>query len=98
MLSAVSSWDDIELARRIAVQVGEAAAAEQKLRMRMVPRIRLFAFQRLGDPQAAEAVADHVLARIIAALRRGEVSDLSRLGHFVLHMTRQAVREREGNR
>lgn len=84
-LSSVSDTPpDEDLARRIAGEGRERAAAEGALCRKFAPRIRLYGRRHLADDQTAEDLVQLVLVRVLEALRAGRVDEPQRLGSFVL--------------
>src|SRR5215471_1855679 len=72
---------DADLAPRIAAGDGEA---EAELCRRMGPRIRLYALRHLRSPSAADDLVQHVLLKVLEALRAGRLRESEKLAHFVL--------------
>ena len=62
-------------------------------------RLRLFAMRRLGDPAAAEDVAQETLRRVLEALKQGRVRDLQALPSYTFetarHVCQHLLRDRE---
>lgn len=67
---------------------------ESELAARFWERIRLFASRRLGDPVAAEDVAQETLRRVVEALRAARVEDLGALPGFVFQTARNICLQR----
>ena len=53
--------------------------------------LRILALRRLGDPDAAEEVAQECLARTIAALRNGKGPEAGKLGAFAAGIARHVI-------
>lgn len=57
-------------------------------------RVRVFAARRLGDPGAADDVAQEVLRRVLVALREGRLKDPEALPAFVFQIARHVCLDR----
>lgn len=84
------------------LRASDRLGLEEELSARFSRPLRLFAARRLGDPSAAEDVAQTVLQRVLESLRAERIRDLDALAGFVyqtarhvcLHWLRSAGRER----
>ena len=72
----------------VADPLGDVTAHELE---RLRTGLRILALRRLGDPDAAEEVAQESLARTIAALRNGKGPEPSKLGAFVAGVGRHVI-------
>jgi RNA polymerase sigma-70 factor (ECF subfamily) len=79
---------DAELPPRIAEGDREA---EAELCRRMGPRIRLYGLRHLRSPSAADDLVQHVLLKVLEALRTTRVREPDKLAHFVLGTCRMTV-------
>ena len=79
---------DADLASRIAEGDREA---EAEMCRRMGPRIRLYGLRHLRSPSAADDLVQHVLLKILEALRSARVRETDKLAHFVLGTCRMTV-------
>jgi len=79
---------DADLAPRIAVGDREA---EAELCRRMGPRIRLYGLRHLRSPSAADDLVQHVLLKVLEALRMARLRESDKLAHFVLGTCRMTV-------
>jgi RNA polymerase sigma-70 factor (ECF subfamily) len=79
---------DADLAPRIAA--GDRGA-EAELCRRMGPRIRLYALRHLRSPSAADDLVQHVLLKVLEALRTARLRESDKLAHFVLGTCRMTV-------
>lgn len=68
--------------------------AEAAVVRRFRDRVRVFAARRLGDPGAAEDVAQEVLRRVLVALREERLRDPEALPAFVLQTARHVCLDR----
>src|SRR5262245_63229088 len=80
--------NDADLVPRIAEGDGEA---ETELCRRMGPRIRLYGLRHLRSPSAADDLVQHVLLKVLEALRTGRLRESDKLVHFVLGTCRMTV-------
>jgi RNA polymerase sigma-70 factor, ECF subfamily len=81
---------DADLVPRIADGDREA---EAEMCRRMGPRIRLYGLRHLRSPAAADDLAQHVLLKVIEALRAARLRERDKLAHFVLGTCRMTVLE-----
>jgi RNA polymerase sigma-70 factor (ECF subfamily) len=79
---------DADLAQRIAA--GDADAESEVCR-RMGPRIRLYGLRHLRSAAAADDLVQHVLLKMIEALRAGRLRESDKLAPFVLGTCRMTV-------
>ena len=79
---------DADLAPRIAAGDREA---EAELCRRMGPRIRLYGIRHLRSPSAADDLVQHVLLKVLEALRTARLRESDKLSHFVLGTCRMTV-------
>jgi len=79
---------DADLAPRIAAGDREA---EGELCRRMGPRIRLYGLRHLRSPAAADDLVQHVLLKVLEALRTARLREADKLAHFVLGTCRVTV-------
>jgi len=79
---------DADLAPRIAAGDREA---EGELCRRMGPRIRLYGLRHLRSPAAADDLVQHVLLKVLEALRTARLRESDKLAHFVLGTCRMTV-------
>lgn len=70
------------------------AAAESELIDRFWQRVRLLAVRKLGDPTAAEDVAQETLRRVIEAVRQDRIRNPDALPAFVLQTARHVCSHR----
>ena len=81
---------DVDLAPRIAAGDREA---EAELCRRMAPRIRLYGLRHLRSPSAADDLVQHVLVKVLEALRTARLRESEKLVHFVLGTCRMTIRD-----
>src|SRR5437762_14376265 len=79
---------DADLAQRVANGQREA---EAELCRRMGPRIRLYGLRHLRSPSAADDLVQHVLLKVLEALRTARLRESDKLAHFVLGTCRMTV-------
>jgi RNA polymerase sigma-70 factor (ECF subfamily) len=79
---------DADLAQRIAT--GDTDAEAEVCR-RMGPRIRLYGLRHLRSAAAADDLVQHVLLKMIEALRAGRLRESDKLAPFVLGTCRMTV-------
>jgi RNA polymerase sigma-70 factor (ECF subfamily) len=79
---------DADLAPRIAAGDREA---EAELCRRMGPRIRLYGLRHLRASSAADDLVQHVLLKVLEALRAARLREADKLAHFVLGTCRMTV-------
>src|SRR5262245_61435913 len=65
--------------------------AEAEVCRRMAPRIRLYGLRHLRSASAADDLVQHVLLKMIEALRAGRLREPDKLPHFVLGTCRLTV-------
>lgn len=70
------------------------APSESELADRFWDRVRFLALRKLGDPGAAEDVAQETLRRVIEALRQDRIRDHEALPAFVLQTARHVCSHR----
>jgi RNA polymerase sigma-70 factor (ECF subfamily) len=81
---------DADLAPRIGAGDREA---EAELCRRMGPRIRLYGLRHLRSASAADDLVQHVLLKVLEALRTARLRESDKLAHFVLGTCRMTVLE-----
>src|SRR5262249_59851450 len=79
---------DADLASRIA---DGDRAAEAELCRRMGPRIRLYGLRHLRSSSAADDLVQHVLLKVLEALRSDRLREPDKLARFVLGTCRMTV-------
>jgi RNA polymerase sigma-70 factor, ECF subfamily len=79
---------DADLAQRIAEGDREA---EAEMCRRMGPRIRLYGLRHLRSPSAADDLVQHVLLKVLEALRSARLRESDKLAQFVLGTCRMTV-------
>jgi RNA polymerase sigma-70 factor (ECF subfamily) len=79
---------DADLAPRIASGDREA---EAEMCRRMGPRIRLYGLRHLRSPSAADDLVQHVLLKVVEALRAARLRERDKLAQFVLGICRMTV-------
>ncbi len=79
---------DADLAPRIAAGDREA---EAEMCRRMGPRIRLYGLRHLRSPSAADDLVQHVLLKVLEALRTARLREPEKVAHFVLGTCRMTV-------
>jgi RNA polymerase sigma-70 factor (ECF subfamily) len=58
---------------------------------RLRVRLQVMALRALGDPEAAEEVAQETLTRAVEALRRGQLRERENIGAFVQGIARHVI-------
>jgi len=85
--------------RGITIESGiHGAAAEAEIVERFRRRLLMFAARRLGDPVAAEDVAQETLRRVIEALRNGRIEKPDALPAFVFQTAKHVCQFRHRSR
>jgi RNA polymerase sigma-70 factor (ECF subfamily) len=76
----------------LVLRVGEGhREAEAEVCRRLAPRIKLYGLRHLGSASAADDLVQHVLLKMIEALRAGRLREPDKLPHFVLGTCRLTV-------
>ena len=90
MVSLTIEDSDAQLAVRVA---DGDRKAESELCRRMAPRIRLYGLRHLRSSAAADDLVQHVLLKMLEALRAHRLREPEKLAHFVLGTSRMTVIE-----
>src|SRR3954451_21054621 len=80
--------DDADVVMRIAD--GDRDAEAEACR-RLGPRIRLYGLRHLRSSSAADDLVQHVLLKMLEALRAGRLRDAGKLAQFTLGICRMTV-------
>ena len=88
--------EDAVLARRI---VAGDRDAESALCRALLPRVRAWGLKHMRDEAAARDLAQHVVLAVLEALRAGRVTEIDRLGAFVIGTCKNTLlAQRRGER
>jgi RNA polymerase sigma-70 factor (ECF subfamily) len=93
-MEGILASSDADLARAIAAQGSEtAAAAESELYRRFAPRLRLYGLRHLRDEEAARDLVQQVMLVALEKLRGGLVRELDQVASFILGVSRTMAKD-----